>query len=259
MALQEAFVVPYCYLHEIVPFIWDCFGPDYDLWDAFFGRHRVRLAFFTARESCAHFARRRAGIRCEWIPEATDPSEFDPTKPLAERSVDVLEFGRKYDAYHAAIGTELAASGRSHLYERVRGEVVFASRGDFVRALADAKVSVCFPGSMTHPERSGSVETVTHRYFESMASGCLLVGHAPRELIDVFGFNPVVEVAHERARDQLREILENIADFQGSVTRNLEVVRRLGTWEARVALILNALREHGYAMSGAASPRLQTS
>jgi hypothetical protein len=259
MSLQEAFVVPYCYLHEIIPLIWDCFTPEYHLWDAFFYRHRVRVALFTARESCAYFASRRSGMKCEWIPEATDPSEFDPVKPLSERRIDVLEFGRKYDLYHKAIAPDLAAAGRCHLYERVKGEVVFPSRADFVGGLADAKISVCFPCNMTHPERSGTVETATHRYFESMASGCLLVGRAPRELTDVLGFNPVVEVVPQQASEQLREILENVANYQGQVTRNLEAVRRLGTWQARVPLILNALREQGYCTVGSATTLLQPS
>jgi hypothetical protein len=259
MGFQEAFTVPYCYFGELIPFVWDCFAPDYPLWDGFFERHRVRLAFFTARQSCEHFRRARPAMTSAWVPEATDASEFDPGRALASRRIDVLEFGRRYDAFHAAVAPDLVRAGRVHLYERVKGAVVFKARADFVRGLADARISVCFPSSLTHPARSGPVETATHRYFESMASGCLVVGRAPQELIDVFGFNPVIEAELDRAAAQLRALLEDLPAHQDRVARNLEAVRRVGVWDARVPLVLDALRANGYEVGAAPHARLQTS
>ena len=71
-------------------------------------------------------------------------------------------------------------------------------------------MAAIFPCSLTHPERSGPVETVTHRYFESMASKCLIIGHAPRELIDLFGYNPAIEMQANHEFKQLQALLDKI-------------------------------------------------
>ena len=85
------------------------------------------------------------------------------------------------------------------LWVKAGHPVLFSSRHpdelkDLVAGLANSRVSICFPQSITNPERCGKVETVTLRYFESMASKCLIVGKCPLELRDLFGYNPVIEV-----------------------------------------------------------------
>ena len=46
-------------------------------------------------------------------------------KPLASRSIGVLELGRRHDAFHEQIVPALAGAGIVHLYEKVRGQVIF--------------------------------------------------------------------------------------------------------------------------------------
>src|SRR5215212_10345929 len=80
------------------------------------------------------------------------------------------------------------------------------------------------PISMTHPARSGNVETVTLRYFESMAAKCLIVGHCPAELIEVMGYNPVIEAdlssGPAAAAAQIADILADVGRYQPQVDRN---------------------------------------
>jgi len=85
---------------------------------------------------------------------------------------------------------------------------------------------------------------VTHRYFESIASKCLILGHAPKELIDLFGYNPVIEVAWGSEFEQIRSLLNNIATYQEFVERNYERLLEVGTWESRIAMILSEVRRH---------------
>ena len=157
-----------------------------------------------------------------WLPEATDPSEYSSSVPWAERDIDVLELGRKSNSFHGKIAAPLANAKRSHLFERVKGEIIFPDRKGFLEGLARSKISICFPCSQTHPERFGSVETVTNRYFESMASKCLIVGHAPRQLTDLFGYNPVIEVQEGADFEQIEFLLRSPGLILGSHRKKLQ-------------------------------------
>jgi len=178
-------------------------------------------------------------MRSVWLPEATDPLEYCASIPLSERNIDVLELGRRYDSFHRKIAQPLAEANRVHLFERVKGEIIFSDRAGLVDGLGRSKLSICFPCSQTHPERSGAIETVTHRYFESMASKCLIVGHAPQELIDLFGYNPVIEIHSECAFEQIESILNNLDSFRSFVEDNYQRLLEVGTWKSRVQTVLS--------------------
>ena len=232
---------PFSYWNELVPYCFDCWPNTYERWAAFFQRHRVRIAFFTARQSAQYFARLLPDMHSIWLPEATDPLDYCSSRSWAERDIDVLELGRKNDAYHEKIAAQLAKANRTHYFEKVKGEIIFPDRSDLLDGFARTKLSICFPSSQTHPERSGSVETVTHRYFESMASKCLIVGHAPQELVDLFGFNPVVEVQPGSEFEQIESLLNYPEGFHRVVERNYERLLEVGTWRSRIATILEAV------------------
>jgi hypothetical protein len=210
---------------------------------SFFKRQRVRIAFFSARQSAEHFAKALPNMKSVWLPEATDPSEYCPSKSWSERDIDVLELGRKNNRFHRKIAEPLAKGNKVHLFERVAGEIIFPDRDALVQGLARSKISTCFPSSQTHPERAGSVETVTHRYFESMASKCLIIGHAPRELTDLFGYNPVIEVEEGREFEQIDSLLSNLESYADLIEKNYNRLLQVGTWKSRVANVLDTIRE----------------
>jgi hypothetical protein len=132
----------------------------------------------------------------------------------------------------------LASNGLRHEFEHVPGQKIFHTREDLANGLGDSMISVCFPASVTHPEVSKGLETATHRYFESIASKCVLLGHAPQELVDLFGFNPVVPV-EPAIPDQLENLLSNISQYQESVERNYERLLEVGTWDVRAKSIIS--------------------
>ncbi len=243
MGISEFRVIPFAVWREIVPFCFDCWPKDYERWTSFFTRYRVRLAFFTARQSAENFAERLPGMKCVWMPEATDPEEYDASRTWSKRDIDVLELGRKSDRFHESVVGPLASAGRVHLYEKVKGQVVFPGKAEFFDGIARSKMLVCFPSSQTHPERSGTVETVTHRYFEGMASRCLLVGHGPQELTDLFGYNPVVEMQAGREAEQIEEILRDPESLAGLVERNYQRLLEVGSWTTRAQETLAVIGE----------------
>ena len=244
MGLKPYSIFPYTYLFDVIPFCWDVWEPDYDRWTRFLARHRPRLVFVTSQQSAAYLDARLPELTVVWMPEATiDPGL--PVKPLTSRTIDVLEIGRRHEAYHDQIVSALAVDGRRHMFEATRGEIIFPTRKQLLQGLGDAAVSICFPSSHTHPERSGSISTLTQRYLETMLMGALPVGSAPAELVELFGYNPVVEVNVKFAQQQLRDILRDLPRWQALCDRNRARARSVGVWEVRATQLLGELTSHG--------------
>jgi hypothetical protein len=233
MGIHDRDVFPYCYWTELVPVLFDCWPHYFKWWESFFSRYRTRLAFFTARQSTEYFANVLKDTTCVWLPEATDPRLYDRGDLLASREIDVLEIGRKHSEFHDKIRPALEEAGYCHVYSAGPHQLVFPNRSALSRGLCTAKISICIPASITHPERSGWVNTTTHRYFESMAARCILLGVCPPELADLFGYNPVIEIDRGHETEQIFAILKNPGAYQNLVDRNYETLLERGTWQSR--------------------------
>lgn len=175
--------------------------------------------FVSSKTSASMLSTYKCKSRFYWIPEGIN-IELYKYRTFNEKSIDVLELGRRYDSYHNEIAETLKKYGFIHKYEIRKAEIVFPSRASFIDGLANTKISICFPSSLTHPERSGSIETMTVRYLQSMASKCLVVGRAPLEMIELFGYNPIVEVDMDKPAEQLIEILRNYEDYIPFIEKN---------------------------------------
>jgi hypothetical protein len=169
---------------------------------------------------------------CFWIPEAGAPKKHRH-QPFNNKTIDVLCIGRKDENYHEKIKSGLALANRKYIYEKVKGEIIYPEREDFIEALASTKISICIPSNITHPERAGDIETTTARYFESMCSKCLIVGKAPKELIYLFGYNPIIEIDYTNPCQQLDDILTNFDEYIPLIERNYLTVLNNHTWEDR--------------------------
>ncbi len=94
---------------------------------------------------------------------------------------------------------------------------------------------------------AGDVETLTQRYWECMLSGTLIVGHAPKELVDLLGYNPVIELeTDEDIGNRFSQILDNISSYQELADKNLAAARENASWDTRMTRILQQLRQLGY-------------
>jgi hypothetical protein len=182
-------------------------------------------------------------MRVVWSPEATDPSKYDPRKKLTERNIGVLELGRRYDAFHAAVSPFLESRGIRHVYEPVPGQKIFPTRTELAAGLGDSIISVCFPAARTHPEAAHGLSTATHRYFESIASKCILVGESPSELVDLFGYDPTIAIDASEPLSQLGSILLEPEKYQDLVDRNYSRLQEVGTWSVRAAQVLRCIED----------------
>jgi hypothetical protein len=188
--------------------------------------------FFSSSQVTDTFQRHNPSRRCHWIPEGIDPDEYRQLD-YGKKDVDVLQIGRKHDAYHEQIVMPLHREGITYLYEVVKGQLVFPSREEYVQGLARAKISICTPSSITHPERSGQVSTVTIRYLQSMISKCLVVGLKPPEMDRLFDYDPIIEIDREDPVGQLRHLLADFRSYIPLIEKNYETVRRDHTWSNR--------------------------
>jgi len=193
---------------------------------------RVDHVFVSSSEAASRLGARAKSGGVHWMPEGIDPGGYR-VRPYHEKDLDVLQFGRKYDAYHERVCSSLANAQRTYLYESARGTIIFPTRAEFIDGLSRARISVCFPSSLTHPERAGDIETMTVRYLQSIVSKCLVVGRAPPEMIELFGYNPVIEADMDDAAGQLHEVLDNFENYVPLIERNYASVLVKHTWDAR--------------------------
>jgi hypothetical protein len=246
MQVTEARLFPVCYFAETIVYCMDVWPAKYEQWESFFRRQKMRVAFITARQSAERMRQRVSGLDAIWLPEAINPEGYIGDKPLAARSIDVLEMGRRHAPFHEKIVRHCEAKGYVHRYEKVRGQIIFPTYDQFVRNLGDSKISVCFPSSLTHPERAGDVETMTLRYLESIAARCVLLGRCPPEMRDLFGYNPVIEADENDPAGQINAILAEPHAHEELIERNYRRMTEIGTWDVRVDQMLALLRERGY-------------
>ena len=75
-----------------------------------------------------------------------------------------------------------------------------------------------------------------------------MVGHAPKELTELVGYNPVIEMDMEHDLEQVECILSDInnPEYQELVDRNRETALQMGSWDIRMNQIMEWLRGLGY-------------
>ncbi len=244
---------PFFYRYEIIPMLWDVWP---NTWPVLFHDLKFlgcKTVFVTVR-SMAEKISEKLGINAYWIPEGIDSRDYRKGDDLMFRTVDVYELGRQHKKYHAVLEQLHKEGGigvyRRNIYAEDGGlkELAFPTADDLLKGFPQIKVIVSFPQIDTHPEKAGGLDTLTQRYWEAMLSRCLIVGRAPQELIDLIGYNPVVDVDWQQPEQQLSGILQNIADYQPLVDKNHEVAKRMAAWDNRIADIKEILQKQGYVL-----------
>jgi hypothetical protein len=197
--------------------------------------HDIRLIFLSSRQATERLnAISNGRFACYWVPEGIEVERYR-SKPMSQRRIDVLQLGRRWREYHCRIEQFCRANGIVYRYATKPYDLIFPTATDLREGLADSKISICAPGAITYPQRSGDISTMTWRYLESMASKCLVLGRAPLEMKDLFDYNPVVEVDLNRPEEQLLELLNDLPRYEELIERNYDYVRRHHQWTNRIA------------------------
>ena len=224
--------------YEVVPMFWDCWPRYFEMTCEWLRKHQVKTAIFSSRMTAERMQERFPEMRVIWCSEAVDGSVYQKGKLLKDRTIDLLEFGRSNEK---VLQTE--ALSLNHVCTKQNGKFIYTNE-QLYQAMGDAKVTIALPRSMTQPEMAGDIETLTQRYWECMFSRLVMVGHAPQELVDFIGYNPVIELREDISAEALiRDVLEHIDDYQELVDKNRETAERLGSWDVRMEWLMEELRE----------------
>jgi hypothetical protein len=226
-----------CFPYVLYPgrksvYLFDAWPVHHEMISQFVKTHHLSFVFVSSSQAAVRLKDMSGSSVFSWVPEGLDPSKYKHYHHEA-KDIDVLELGRKYDVYHDHIVEALEDDGRVHLYEKIKGKLIFPTGEDLIDGLARTKISICVPSNITHPDRAGDVETMTVRYLQSMVSKCLVVGHAPEEMVELFGYNPVVEIDMEKPAEQIRDILENFDDYIPLIEKNYTETLTNHTWNNR--------------------------
>ena len=240
--------------YELIPMVWDCWPKYFEKMCNWLQKHQIRTAIFTSSQTAEKIQKLFPFMNILYCPEAVDTSLYAEGKQLTERDIDLLEFGRHSNVYVRSArsdaslvknANEKVNTSFKYVCTKVNGKFVFTNE-QLYAAMGDAKITVALPRSITQSEVAGDIETLTQRYWENMLSRIVMVGHAPKELVDLIGYNPVIELDMENHSDQIHDILSNISGYQELVDKNRETALRLGDWTLRMKQAMEWLRKCGY-------------
>lgn len=235
---------PYTYTHELIPIIWDCWPQYHKRMLASLRQCKIKTVFCTSSQTRDIIKSTYPDINVFWLPEGIDTEVYKSGGLLKERSIDVLELGRQLPELHQSLIESNNSNNINHQFSKP-GELLFKDFNDLVNGLSDSKITICYPRCDTHPDMAGNIETLTQRYWECMLSGTLIVGRAPKELIEFCGYNPIVDLKENTAQE-ISDILSHIEDFQPLVDKNLEFARENASWDSRMPYLRKHLLELGY-------------
>ena len=244
-------VFPYYGCYEIVPMLWDVWPSTWGRMYAAFEALDVKTVLVSSSQ-VAEMINRETKVRAYWIPEGINAKLYHKGTPLAQRDCDVYEMGRRLEKYHIVLQGMLDSGMINKLLtsnltkDGTLSSSMSVSNEDFHTLISKFKIMICFPQCDTNPKRAGDIETLTQRYWEAMLSGCLMVGRAPKELVDLIGYNPVIDVDWGNPAEQIKDILENIADYQSLVDQNYQSAINYADWSKRLPLIAKCLEDAGY-------------
>ena len=194
-------------LYEVIPFVWDCWPCYEEKMCKWLEKHDVKTAIFTSAQTAERIRERFPQMNIMWCAEAVDASLYKEGKTLVERGIDLLEFGRSNEkVFNVALPETI-----KHVCTKVNEEFIYTNE-QLYDAMGDAKVTITLPRSMTQPEIAGDIETLTQRYWECMLSRMVMLGHAPKELVDLIGYNPVVELDVEHTAEQVQVQAERASE-----------------------------------------------
>lgn len=220
-----------CY--EVIPLIWDCWPFLTDKVVKWLKKHKVKACIFTSRETADRIAGFLPELKILIITEGIDVAKYGGGVDLVNRGIDLYTYGRLMKELYLfdspSIIKERGGAGNL-LFER----------------LQNAKITIALPQCDVLPERTGGQETLTQRFWECMLSRTVLLGRAPKELIDLIGYNPVIDIDYDNYIEQVKDIASHIEDYQELVDRNRETALRMAPWELRMKKVMDWLKELGY-------------
>jgi hypothetical protein len=207
-----------------------------------FRSFKINIAFISIKKAAEYFnSLKIPDFTAYWIPEAVTCARYR-WRDYAEKDIDFLQYGRRWEWLHEQLLPFCKTKDLNYQYPRDKDhhKSQFRDRQALLDALSKAKIVICVPKTITHPVIH-DLSTLTTRYFECMASKCLILGHAPADLIDLFGYNPVVDVDYSDPAGQLKHLMDQYIEFVPLIEKNYRVTQEGHQWKNRVTEMMEII------------------
>lgn len=198
--------------------------------------YKINIAFVSAKQPANYFNTLKIqGFKAYWIPEGVNSKKYLYNN-FEDKTIDIIQYGRQWGWLHNKIHPLLEEKNIKYEFstEDNYKDSKFKKRDELIRALAKTKIAVCVPRQITHPHHVGNLSTLTTRYFECMSSKCLIWGTAPEELIELFGYNPVIEINMDNPKEQLLDLITNFNAYIPLIEKNYSNVIQNHQWTNRI-------------------------
>jgi hypothetical protein len=160
------------------------------------------------------------GVPCSYLPTAVDAELFAPASPGPARSIDVTSYGRRLPRTHAQLLAAMDEKRLYYSYDTISGPFDVTGHREHRAALAAtlqrSRYAVVYKNN-DDPERvsrTAGEESLTNRYFETLAAGAVMLGSAPdgTDFGDCFDWPDAVVPLSVRSPDVLDVIAALDAD-----------------------------------------------
>ncbi len=205
--------------------------------------YKINIAFMSAKQPIDYFnSLEIKGFKAYWIPEGVDSNKYIYYN-YDDKNIDIIQYGRQWDWLHNKIEPLIEEEKIKYEFPTKDNNhnLKLKSRALFVETLAKSKIAICVPRQITHPHHVGNLATLTTRYFECMSSKCLIWGTAPQELIELFGYNPVIEIDLNKPEEQLLDLINNYKSYIPLIEKNYQNVIQNHQWKNRIDDMLKIL------------------
>lgn len=227
--------------YEIIPFVWDCWPQYFEMMCRWLKKHRVKTAIFTSSQTAEKMKSCHPDMNILFVPEGINTEFYPEGNSLVSRSNRLYEIGSGKRCFLKSMYPQEYAR-----LSTLPLEGLLDSKQDYIKALCDAQITITFPRCDMMREETGEIETLTQRYWESMLTRSVIIGRAPKELVNLIGFNPVIDMDMSDPIGQIDNVLEHIDEYQSLVDKNRTIALEFAPWERRMKVLSRWLRSCGY-------------
>lgn len=182
--------------------------------------------------------------------QGTDEDLF-PYVPLNERLIHFSSYGRRHPILHEVLKEFCLSKGLYYDYTTHDGKNSFVNAAELYRQyswhISHSLFTVSWPVELTNPVRAGHLHPITCRWFEAAASGTVILGRQPDNVMfnRWLGEHIVVEIDYSVDKQNLLAKLESVWSDRENLFTKASRLREnkinTWTWNERVNRILSWL------------------
>jgi Glycosyl transferases group 1 len=189
------------------------------------------------------------GVKCSIVRQGFDCLRWSSVS--ADRSIDILGFGRLPPSYHQALIRRHHNEVSPYLYlhsplGNTSGSTVVKERAMLYKVLQRSKIALAFHMLIEPPPNRPVAMFLTNRWFETLGAGCVVVGKRPTgemadEILSWKDATFELPDSPEDACDYIAELIEDRDKLAATRELNVQNMRNKHDWRFRIEQMLEAL------------------